>query len=106
MFDPLRGGPLEVVPMLSGICKDLSVLLYLETAVFAVINARTFSMCFSEIIEIQEVTRLRASPRHGGSGRFQNFWLLTRRGGVPSGAAAFIISGNREMRIRYISPRI
>ncbi len=34
--------------------------------------------------------RLRASPRHGGPGIFY-FWLLIRRGGVPSGAAVSII---------------
>jgi len=42
------------------------------------------------------VTRLMASPRHGRAGRFPGFFqstmlLLIRRGGVPSGAAAFII---------------
>jgi hypothetical protein len=40
-----------------------------------------------------EITRLRASPGHGGSESFLGiFLLLIRRGVVPSGAAAFIIS--------------
>ena len=41
------------------------------------------------------ITRLRASPRHGGKGDFfiffLNYLLPIRRGGVPSGAAAFIV---------------
>ena len=35
------------------------------------------------------IPRLRASPRHGGAGSQS----LNRRGGVPSGAATFIIYG-------------
>jgi|GEM_PF-4127600 len=37
------------------------------------------------------VTRLRASPRHGGAGGFEFFMFLIRHGGAPSGVAAFII---------------
>jgi len=40
------------------------------------------------------VPRLRASPRHGGAsfGISTFYWRsLIRRGGVPSGAAAFIV---------------
>jgi hypothetical protein len=36
--------------------------------------------------------RLRASPRHGWTRRLIVFQLLIRRGGVPSGAAAFIVT--------------
>jgi hypothetical protein len=37
-------------------------------------------------------SRLRASPRHGGKGRFIVFQLQIRSGGAPSGAAAFIVT--------------
>ena len=41
------------------------------------------------------VTRLRTTPTHGGKRDFfiffMNYLLLIRRGGVPSGAAAFIV---------------
>ena len=47
------------------------------------------------------VTRLRASPRHGGSGIFFSLshqsLLLIRRGGVPSGAAGFILYWRGEV---------
>jgi hypothetical protein len=36
-------------------------------------------------------SRLRASPRHGGTGRFIVIQSQIRRGGAPSGAAAFIV---------------
>ena len=36
--------------------------------------------------------RLRVSPRHGGQGFFELF-VLIRRGGDPSGAAAIIVHG-------------
>ncbi len=40
------------------------------------------------------IIRLRASSKHGGSGGLEsfNFWLLIRRGGVPSGVEGFIIN--------------
>ncbi len=40
---------------------------------------------------IYEEARLRASPRHGGTMSYF-FVVVVRRGGVPSGAAAFIIT--------------
>ncbi len=46
------------------------------------------------------VTRLRAPPGHGGAGRFQILLgSLIRRGGVPSGAAAFIIYRFGELSV-------
>ncbi len=36
------------------------------------------------------VPRLRASPRHGGARTVFYLYVMIRRGGVPSGAAAFI----------------
>jgi hypothetical protein len=40
------------------------------------------------------VARLRASPRHGGTGsKGEFYYYLIRRGGAPSGAAAFILNG-------------
>jgi len=50
------------------------------------------------------VPRLRASPRHGGAGGFIGIFsvkdfVLIRRGGVPSGAAAFILHG--EIQLSY-----
>gem|GEM_PF-6598772 len=42
-----------------------------------------------KFIAHMRITRLRASPRHGGAGGFFE-QVLIRRGGVPSGAAAFI----------------
>jgi len=40
------------------------------------------------------VSRLRASPRHGGQGVSGEYLSLIRRRGVPPGAAAFIIMEN------------
>jgi hypothetical protein len=46
---------------------------------------------------VTSVHRLKASPRHGGARRFQHFFShLNRRGGAPSGAAAFIAMVNEE----------
>jgi hypothetical protein len=58
------------------------------------------------------VTRLRASFRHGGAVRFflkrkrKNFLstLLIRRGGVPSGAAAFIATGGMGVSTPLLVP--
>ena len=46
-------------------------------------------------------TRFRAFPRHSGAGSFE-FQSPIRRGGVPSGAAAFIVpdkEGGNNLRI-------
>ncbi len=47
------------------------------------------------------ITRLRASPRHGGVRPV--FWSFSRyqirRGGVPSGAAAFVIIQDRDTNL-------
>jgi hypothetical protein len=45
-----------------------------------------------KIIVLGKITRLRASPRHGGREVFLKFFpSLIRRGGAPSGAAALIV---------------
>ena len=54
--------------------------------------------CFMWVRQVTKILfvmfpRLRASTRHGGARRFQYLVSLKRRGGVPSGAAAFIIFG-------------
>jgi hypothetical protein len=43
-------------------------------------------------IVLMRVTRLRASPRHGGAGRYPGFFLLIRRGGAPPETAEFILT--------------
>ena len=46
---------------------------------------------------VTSVPRLKASPRHGGARRFQHFFShLNRRGGAPSGTAAFIAMLNDD----------
>jgi len=46
---------------------------------------------------VTSVPRLKASLKHGGARRFQHFFShLNRRGGAPSGAAAFIAMVNEE----------
>ena len=50
-------------------------------------------MVFQNIEEIMIFTRLRASPRHGGTWSFNEISLTEiRRGGAPSGVAAFILN--------------
>jgi hypothetical protein len=55
-----------------------------ETGMNPYVLIRTMKIRF-----LYDGPRLRASPRHGGQGVFQSF---IRRGGVPSGAATFIIT--------------
>ena len=48
--------------------------------------------------------RLRASPRHGGTWSSQEYSLLIRRGGVPSGAAALILYWQETRQFLQVSP--
>jgi len=50
---------------------------------------------------LMRVTRLRASSRHGGSGKFLRFSLADPPLGRPFGAAAFILSSNYGNTIRH-----
>ena len=49
---------------------------------------------------VTTVPRIRASPRHGGARQFLEFFShLNRRGGAPSGAAAFIATINNVLSL-------
>jgi hypothetical protein len=55
---------------------------------------------FSGFIVFTTILRLMASPRHGGAGRFiRIFQSLIRRGGVPPGAAGFIVKEDKAVQI-------
>ena len=73
--------------------KNLQFLLNLKTGVFLVLPARTFSCVIQKIIEIY-MRSPASGPLRGTAGhaRVMRFSHRIRRGGVPSGAAAFIIS--------------
>jgi hypothetical protein len=56
-----------------------------------------FTSFFLENIGFARVTRLRASPRHGGAGRcYRIFSGIDPPRGRPTGAAALILKENRE----------